>query len=360
MSDPVRAVYTIRCAPEQAPERARLLALEQTVELPAEAVRDDRIRAQVAGKVERCHALSESEAQVEIAYPAGAFDGGPAQFLNVLFGNSSLLDDVLLTDVDPPRGFMQAMGGPRFGIEGLREMTGVEGRPLTCAALKPVGLGCDALAGLCRTFAKAGIDVIKDDHGFADQETAPFEERVRACCDATAEAGKTLYVPNLIGDPYDILLQLETVKSAGVEAVMVEPMLTGLPFFSTLVRNHLAMPVIAHPALAGAPRIAPAALLGKIFRMLGADAVIYPHSGGRFSYDEETCRDLARRMREPWGSLKPCLPVPAGGMSVEQIGELVRFYGGDVMFLVGGSLYLAGDALPERAAEFVQAVRGAR
>lgn len=34
---------------------------------------------------------------------------------------------------------------------------------------------------LAGTFARAGLDIIKDDHGIADQARAPFAERVVAC-----------------------------------------------------------------------------------------------------------------------------------------------------------------------------------
>src|SRR5207247_11018564 len=90
----------------------------------------------------------------------------------------SLQDDVTLVDVEFPSAFAARFGGPRFGIAGIRELTGVQGRPLTCSALKPQGLAPAQLAALAHTFARAGIDVIKDDHSLADQATAPFAARV--------------------------------------------------------------------------------------------------------------------------------------------------------------------------------------
>jgi NAD(P)-dependent dehydrogenase (short-subunit alcohol dehydrogenase family) len=47
-----------------------------------------------------------------------------------------------------------------------------------------------------------------------------------------------------------------------------------------LVREHSDLAFLAHPSLAGA-RMAPVALLGRLFRALGADAVIFPNHGGR-------------------------------------------------------------------------------
>jgi ribulose-bisphosphate carboxylase large chain len=128
-----------------------------------------------------------------------------------------------------------------------------------------------------------------------------------------------------------------------------------MPVFHELVREHLDVPVLAHPAYAGAARVAPPLLLGKLFRMLGADAVIYPNYGGRFSYSEALCRDLAAAMRGPLHGMPAALPVPAGGMTVERVPELAAFYGRDAMLLIGGSL-LVSDDVAARTRAFVAAV----
>src|SRR4030095_5638088 len=101
-------------------------------------------------------------------------------------------------------------------------------------------------------------------------------------------------------------------------------------------------------------RIAPPLLIGKLFRWLGADAVIYPNFGGRCAYDGATCAAIADNARAAWGSYRPALPVPAGGLTVERVAELVAFYGPDVMLLIGGSLLAAADR-GARARAFVAA-----
>ena len=85
---------------------------------------------------------------------------------------------------------------------------------------------------------------------------------------------------------------------------LVAPMLVGLPAFVEM-QVELDLPVMAHPAFAGAGRIAPPLLLGKLFRLLGADATIFPNHGGRFSYSRETCLAIAAAAREPWHGLRP-------------------------------------------------------
>jgi len=108
--------------------------------------------------------------------------------------------------------------------------------------------------------------------------------------------------------------------------------------------------------MGGAARIAPDLLIGKLFRLLGADAVIFPHSGGRFGYSPATCAAIADFARGPLGTLAPAMPVPAGGMTLERLPEILKFYGEDMMILIGGGLLAAGDRLTEQARSFVAQV----
>src|SRR5207247_431586 len=132
--------------------------------------------------------------------------GDTPQLLNLLFGNISLKSGILIADIEWPPDLLTALGGPRFGIRGVRELAGVHDRPLLCAALKPLGLSPVQLAGVARGFARAGIDIIKDDHSLSDQPSAPFRERVARCQEAVAAAnretgGRALYFPNVTSAP---------------------------------------------------------------------------------------------------------------------------------------------------------------
>jgi ribulose-bisphosphate carboxylase large chain len=357
----ILATYRVRANAADVEAAARALALEQSVELPREAIFDRVVLDDVAGRVESIAPLGEREFEVVIGLATETTGFDVAQGLNMLFGNSSLHDHIELVDVEFPAEFLARFPGPRFGIAGLRSLTGALVRPLTCAALKPQGLSSDALAGLCYTFAAGGIDVIKDDHGLADQRWAPFAQRVRACQRAlerarTETGARALYAPSLVGAPKALLEQARIVRAEGVGMVLLAPALLGMPAFAELVAEQIAVPVLAHPAYAGAARVAPPLLLGRLFRLLGSDAVIYPNYGGRFSYSVERCAAIARACRQPWAGLRPAMPVPAGGMSVERVPELVQFYGQDAMLLVGGSLLAAGDALLARTREFVSRV----
>jgi len=356
--------YRVRSQAQEVDALAHALALEQSVEVPQEAVRDPFVRDHIVGRVDAVTPAGDGEFHVDVSLAAATTGGDAAQLVNMLFGNSSLHAHVELVDVELPDGFAARFGGPRFGIGGLRRILSVPARPLTCAALKPQGLSPDALAALARTFALGGVDVVKDDHGLADQSYSPFRERVRACQRAVdvacRETGRrVLYAPSLVGAPRALREQLRFARGEGVGIVLVAPALIGLPAFHELVADGLDVPVLAHPAYAGAARVAPPLVLGKLFRLFGADATIFPHSGGRFAYSAAQCREIATACRAPWQGLRPALPVPAGGMSVERVAEVVRFYGRDAMLLIGGSLLAAGDDLLARTREFVGRVEAA-
>jgi ribulose-bisphosphate carboxylase large chain len=166
------------------------------------------------------------------------------------------------------------------------------------------------------------------------------------------------YVPSLSGDLDDMRRQIAIAGDAGIDTVMIAPMIAGLSNFHRLVREHPAVAFFAHPTLAGAARIAPPLLLGKLFRLFGADAVIFPNYGGRFGYSPDTCRALARAALDPRDGLRPCVPVPAGGMSSDRVREMLAFYGADVMLLIGGALLEAREHLTEATAAFVAEVHG--
>lgn len=358
----IRATYRIQHSDD--PERrADELALEQTAELPREALVGRAAERGLVARVAAVEPLGGGFQRVQLEIPLEAAAGDPAQLLNILFGNVSLQGDVELVDVELPDTLRDELGGPGFGVRGLRDACGVEGRALSCVALKPMGLPPEDLADLAHTLAAAGIDVIKDDHGLADAPGCPLAARVASCIGAIDRAAdetgrRALYAPNLIGTPSALARQLDVAAGGGAGAVLAAPLVIGMPAFLELARA-APVPVLAHPALGGGRGIATGLLLGTLFRLYGADAVIFPHAGGRFPFDLETCGDVAARLGGPLGDLRPALPVPAGGMSVARVREMVGFYGIDVMLLVGGSLYRARRGLEDRTREFVARVREA-
>ncbi len=177
------------------------------------------------------------------------------------------------------------------------------------------------------------MDIIKDDHGLANHPFHPFRERgprlPESGAGANAASGRSsIYAPNLIGTPRAVLEQLRFAQEEGVGAVMIAPMLLGLPGLAEIVAEHAKVPVIGHPSFGGATRTAPELLYGKLFPLYGADATIFANFGGRFAYSRETCGRIARELTRPGTTdLAPTLPMPAGGIKYQQVADVLGFYG---------------------------------
>jgi ribulose-bisphosphate carboxylase large chain len=359
-TDRFLATYRVRSDAAAIAARAQAIAVEQSVEMPLGAIDAPHVLDDIVGKVASIEDRGGGLFDVRIALAVDTVERDAGQLLNMLFGNTSLHDDVVLHDVELPEAMLAAFGGPYHGIGGLRQRVGAKDRALAASALKPQGLSSNGLAQLAHRFARGGLDFIKDDHGLADQRYSRFVERVPACAAAVREASAstghpTRYVPSLSGDLDAMRRQIDIARAAGVDTVMITPMIAGWCTMQSLVAANRDIAFFAHPAMGGAARIAPPLLI-KLFRLLGADAVVFPNYGGRFGYSLRTCALLAEQARAPWGKLYGSVPVPAGGMTLERVPELLDFYGRDAMLLIGGSLLEAREQLVEATAAFVQRV----
>jgi ribulose-bisphosphate carboxylase large chain len=361
MGSRLTAVYRVRGEAASIEARAGAIAVEQSVEMPLAAIDDKRIHDEIVGRVAGIEQVDDGLFEVHIGLAVATTGAEAGQLVNMLFGNTSLHEDATLHDVVLPDELAQGFGGPRHGLDGLRRRVGAEARALTASALKPQGLAPEALAALAGRFALGRIDYVKDDHGIADQSYSPFAARVSAVAAAVRRATQrtghpTRYLPSLSGDLDGLRRQAEVALAEDLDTVLVAPMLTGLSNFHTLVRSYPELAFLAHPSMAGAARIAPPVLYGKLFRLFGADGAVFPNHGGRFGYTAATCRELARTARAPWHGCRPTLPVPAGGMSLERVPEMLDFYGIDAMLLIGGALLSARDRLVEACAAFADSV----
>src|SRR5262249_6066828 len=200
----LQAVYLVRCDARSIEERARAIAVEQSVEMPVSAITDAFVRSEIVGRVETIAEKQSNVFEVRISLAAETVGRDPGQFLNMLFGNTSLHEDVVLADVTVPKELIETFGGPRHGLDALRRRGGAPARALTASRLKPQGLPAARLAQVAQDFARAGIDYIKDDHGLADQSYSPFAARVEAVAGALRrleQAGGrgARYVPSLSG-----------------------------------------------------------------------------------------------------------------------------------------------------------------
>lgn len=345
MTEPDRLRVTYRISGDDPRSVVDAIRVEQTIEFPYRLA-PEWIQRDVVGRVE-----AAAGDTFTVSYDAGVVRGGLVQLLNVLWGNVSLFEAVRIEGLELPASVLVSLPGPRFGTDGLRRLLQAEGRPLLTTALKPMGLSVDELARDAAVLAAAGFDIIKDDHGLADQPWAPWEKRVRRCAAAVQEANARhgtsgVYAPSLNVNSPEVLDRAHQAKEFGAGALLVLPGLVGFDMMRALAADaELGLPIMSHPSMLGSTvihrdqGIRHGIVLGLLCRIAGADISIFPNYGGRFSFSQAECADIRDECLAPLGAMAATFPSPGGGMTLDRVPELLEFYGRDVAVLVGGALH---------------------
>ena len=120
----IAAVYRVRSDAASIEARAEAIALEQSVELPREAIFSGAVLAGIVGEVQAIREAGEGLYEVRIGLAAATAGCDAGQLLNMLFGNTSLQEDVTLYDAEFPDAMAANFGGPNYGISGLRKICG--------------------------------------------------------------------------------------------------------------------------------------------------------------------------------------------------------------------------------------------
>lgn len=344
-------------------EKVEWICLEQSVELPEEVV-PDRLLQKITGKPELIEEHGARSWKVVIKWPLENAGANSIQFLNILFGNISLRRGIRIEHVEWD-ALAHIFAGPRFGIQGIRDRLGISGRALSCGVLKPMGSSPKELAEQAFELAMGGIDIIKDDHGLANQAYAPFNARVEAVTEALRKAErqkgmKAAYFPNITDGPAAMQQNFNFAQGNGADGVMILPQLCGFESMRLISEQAEKLPIIAHPAYSGifvtdhTHGYSPGFLYGELTRAFGADFTIYPNTGGRFSFSLETCMAINKAAQSQASPFKTVMPMPGGGVNRESIPAFVKQYGKDVAFLLGASLARHPQGLRNGAEEVRQ------
>ena len=154
--------------------------------------------------------------------------------------------------------------------------------------------------------------------------------------------------------------QIAAAKDAGIDTVMAQPMIMGLSNFATPRRART--PTLRSsrtrrlPARASRRRCCSASCSACSAPTRWCSRTMADVSATR----PEPCRELRARRSADWHGLRPAVPVPAGGMTTDRVGEMLDFYGAEIMLLIGGALLEARERLVEETAAFVAEVEGYR
>jgi ribulose-bisphosphate carboxylase large chain len=292
------------------------------------------------------------KAIVKVSWPVENFGYNLPVFISTLQGNLYELRQftgLKLMDIDFPDSYVQHFRGPKFGIEGCRKLTIVEGRPLIGTIIKPsIGLTPKQTAGMVQTLGAAGIDFIKDDELLSSSANSPFEERVRevmnvvnALADKTGK--KIMYAFNLSGDVDEMLHRYETVVNAGGTCAMISINSVGISGVKKMCDiGELAI----HAHRNGWGMLTRHPLLGidfpayqKLWRLAGVDQIHVNGIQNKFWESDDSVVKSIEACLKPMANGFSVLPVVSSGQWGGQAFETWRRTKTvDLLYMAGGGI----------------------
>ncbi|HBT20854.1 MAG TPA: hypothetical protein DEA47_05795 [Peptococcaceae bacterium] len=202
--------------------------------------------------------VKERHFVVRIAFPTENFTVQFAMLLTSVIGNISSGGKLKLLDLEMPESWLSTFKGPKFGVEGVREILGIPERPLVNNMIKPcAGLTPEATAQLAYEAAVGGTDIIKDDELIADAAYSPLEVRVKKVMEALKRADdekseKTLYAVNITDRVDKIKENAYRCLEAGANCLMINYLTVGLDAVVMLAEDpDINVPILGHPDFRG-------------------------------------------------------------------------------------------------------------
>lgn len=306
---------------------------------------------------------------IKIAYPKELFEANNLpQILSAIAGNifgMKVLKNLRLLDISFPKDIVNAYKGPKFGIEGIRELVNVKDRPLLGTIVKPkVGLTEVEHSLVCGEAWNGGLDIVKDDENLTSMTFNKFEKRITETLKIRDKSEKIteerkFYMPNITAPLSVMKKRADFVIAKGGEYVMVDIVTIGFSALQELrdylddkdiiIHAHRAM----HAAFTRSKKHGITMLaLAKLMRLLGMDqlhtgTVVGKMEGGKIEV-LETNKVITQQkiignnltlLNQDWGNIKPVLPVASGGLSPLHIPELIKILGKDIVFQFGGGCH---------------------
>lgn len=385
----ISAKYYIE-TPYAIEKAAQVLAGEQSsgtfVAVPGET---EELKARFAARVENITPLETvsspaipgadskegvyHRANIEVSWSIENFGYNLPVLISTLQGNLYELTQftgLKLMDIELPASYSTHFRGPAFGIEGSRQSTGVQGRPMIGTIIKPsIGLSTAQTAELVKTLAGAGIDFVKDDELMSSAANSRFEDRVDAIMrvvnqHADKTGKKVMYAFNLSDEIDSMLHRYEYIVKAGGTCAMVSLNSVGL---SGVKKICDAGQLVIHGHRNGWGMLNRHPLLGiefpayqKLWRLAGVDQIHVNGIQNKFwESDDSVVRSIESSLK-PLFDTKTILPVVSSGQWGGQAFETYRrTHTTDLLYMAGGGIMAHPDGPAGGVVALQQAWEGA-
>ncbi|MDA3616271.1 ribulose-bisphosphate carboxylase large subunit family protein [Polluticaenibacter yanchengensis] len=347
---------------------AQVLAGEQSsgtfVAVPGET---EELKARFAARVENIEILETvdtpaipgassptntyTRANVTVSWSIENFGYNLPTMVSTLQGNLyeiSQFTGLKLMDIILPESFKTHYSGPKFGVTGMRRLTGVYDRPVIGTIIKPsIGMSPEDTAAIVKTLVEAGIDFIKDDELMQSAANSPFDKRVRTIMDVindhAQKTGKRVMYAFNISDEADAMQHhYDTIVKHGGSCAMISINSVGLSATKKLCdRGELSI----HGHRNGWGMINRHPLLGiefpayqKIWQLAGVDQLHVNGIKNKFWESDDSVVKSIKSLQEPIFK-ESAIPVISSGQWGGQAPETYRrTQTVDVLYMAGGGI----------------------
>ncbi|MFW9969180.1 MAG: RuBisCO large subunit C-terminal-like domain-containing protein [Candidatus Odinarchaeota archaeon] len=360
----------------------RFAAIEQStgtwVRVPAETAEVRKYHvARVLGVYELPHweyVVPKDEKErlyfAQIGFPIENIKGmGIPMLLTTVIGNISITHGLKLVDLAFPKAWLKDFKGPKFGIDGIRELMKIPERPLLNNMVKPcTGHTAEVAADLVYQAAVGGCDVVKDDELISNPPFNRLEDRIvkvmEAVDKADAEKGeKTLYTINITTKFPEMFEYADKMIELGANALMINYLTTGYEALRQIAEDpSIKVPILGHMDFGGAyfggewTGMTSMLTFAKLPRICGADTVVIPAPYGKAEIVDERYEQNLKALRYPLKHIKPTLPMPSGGITPGMVEKCIKEAGKDILIGSGGGIHSHPDGPVAGAKAFRQAI----
>jgi ribulose-bisphosphate carboxylase large chain len=291
---------------------------------------------------------------IQIAYPIELFEpGNMPNILSSVSGNVfglRALKNLRLNDIQLPKELVKSFKGPKYGINGVRELLRVKNRPFVGTIIKPkLGLKTEDHAKVAYEAWIGGCDIVKDDENLSSQRFNPFTDRIIRTLEmrdlAEKETGeKKVYMINITSETEEMLKRAQFVKDHGGRYLMIDILTCGFSALQTVRENDFGLVIHAHRAGHAAftkntKHGISMKVIAKVVRIIGVDQLHVGTVVGKMSETKEEVSENCEATKTNMFGLKKVLPVASGGLYPGVVPALMGFFGNDFVIQAGGGIH---------------------
>lgn len=289
--------------------------------------------------------LEEKSGTVVIAFPVINIDfdtdGVSHLLVNIMGGqlDIDIIEKCHVKDILFPEQILSKFKGPKFGIQGIREFTGVQDKPVLGSIIKPkTGITPQVLLEMVKELVEGGVNFIKEDEILSNPSFCKIEDRVPLIMDYLKDK-QVIYSVSIHADYPYILDRVKQVHELGGNSVHVN-FWCGLGVYKAI--RDLDLPIFLHFQKSGDKIFTNRnhdfyidwIVVCKLAALMGVDFIHAGMIGGYYKWEEEETVDAVKVLNS-----LGTMPALSCGFHPGLTDWVTSKVGNDYMANVGGAIH---------------------